>query len=165
MSQFNDSSENNLLYLAASLFSKAELEFNISLRKMLKPYFNMYLPQEDGGLLKDMVSAGAAFDVASRKVFNSDIIALNKCDILLIVLDGRFIDEGAAFELGYAYALGKNCYGLQTDNRRIVFNNPMINSSLKKIFNDVNSLIKWARYYKLNDTNILHVNRTLIKAV
>ena len=32
-------------------------------------------------------------------------------------MDGRVPDEGATFELGYAYAKGKTCIGLKTDVR------------------------------------------------
>ena len=53
------------------------------------------------------------------------------------------IDEGAAFELGYAFALGKECYGLQTDVRRLLSsgNNPMIEQSCKEIFTSINDFI------------------------
>jgi nucleoside 2-deoxyribosyltransferase len=64
-------------------------------------------------------------------------------------LDGRTIDEGAAFELGYCAAKDKKCFGLQTDNRRLLItgNNPMIEESLEKIFLNIKDLISWARSY------------------
>ena len=34
-----------------------------------------------------------------------------------MVMDGRVPDEGACFELGYAYARGKTVLGLKTDTR------------------------------------------------
>ncbi|SEM13100.1 hypothetical protein SAMN04487770_12685 [Butyrivibrio sp. ob235] len=33
--------------------------------------------------------------------------ALEWCDTILLIFDGRVPDEGACFELGYAYAKGK----------------------------------------------------------
>jgi nucleoside 2-deoxyribosyltransferase len=41
------------LYLAAPLFSQAEKAFNHDLKKELSAHFEVFLPQEDGGLLLD----------------------------------------------------------------------------------------------------------------
>ncbi len=81
----------------------------------------------------------------SKDVFNKDIKAINECDYLLIILNGKLIDEGAAFELGIAYNLGKICIGLQTDLRYLYSNymNPMISNSLSKIFTSIDDLVKW----------------------
>jgi len=134
------------LYIAAPLFSSAELSFNECIKILLSPYFDIYLPQEDGDLLTDRVKCGDLLEHASKKIFLSDIKAIENCDILLIVLDGRSIDEGAAFELGYAFALGKECIGLQTDTRRLLplGNNPMIANALDIILESVEELISWA---------------------
>lgn len=134
------------LYIAAPLFSRAELSFNGCIKNMLSPYFDIYLPQEDGDLLTDCVKHGDLLEQASKKIFLSDIKALENCNILLIILDGRSIDEGAAFELGYAFALGKECIGLQTDTRRLLplGNNPMIANALEIILGSVEELISWA---------------------
>lgn len=60
-------------------------------------------------------------------------------------MDGRVVDEGASVELGVAYALGKECIGLQTDVRRLVMgrNNPMIDCALNAVFTSEASLLKW----------------------
>lgn len=134
------------IYLAAPLFSDCEKDFNQKLRDLLADSFHVYLPQEDGSLLVDMVSEGVSARVAGKSIFQADLEAIRSCDILLIVLDGRTIDEGASFELGYAFALGKQCYGLQTDPRRLLThgNNPMIEHSITRIFESVSQLGKWA---------------------
>ena len=137
------------LYLAGPLFSDAERTFNHNLKKLLNPHFDVYLPQEDGGLIINMIKAGLTPKLASQKVFDIDIRAMNECDLLLIILDGRTVDEGAAFELGYAHAKGKPCYGLKTDFRQLLSfgNNPMIDGSLESIFESVEELLDWARSY------------------
>ena len=68
-----------------------------------------------------------------RILFNSDIEALNWCDTLLILLDGRVPDEGACFELGYSFALGKKCIAYKTDSRSFMFglDNLMIRESVE----------------------------------
>lgn len=134
------------LYLAGPLFSDAEKSFNQNLKKLLTPHFDVYLPQEDGGLLVDMIKKGMHPRLAVQKVFTGDIKAIKNCDMLLIILDGRTIDEGAAFELGFAYALGKPCYGLKTGPRQLLAtgNNPMIDCPLECIFKSADELLSWA---------------------
>lgn len=134
------------IYLAAPLFSEAELHFNTQVKEILDPYFDVYLPQQDGGLMVDMIKQGIHPDSAAKIVFQSDIKAIQQCDVLLIVLDGRSVDEGAAFELGYASALGKTCIGLQTDVRKLLpyGNNPMLNSALRFILKSIDELSVWA---------------------
>jgi len=145
------------VYLAGPLFSLAERTFNHNLKQMLKPFFDVYLPQEDGGLIVNMINAGMPPELASQKVFDIDVRAMNECDLLLIILDGRTIDEGAAFELGYAHAKGKPCYGLKTDFRQLLSfgNNPMIDGPLERIFESVDELLNWANSYaeRLNNNN------------
>lgn len=133
------------LYFAAPLFSAAELSFNLSIARRLDQHFDVYLPQRDGGLLVDLVSRGVGVAAAYQSVFDRDVEALRASDIVLIVLDGRAVDEGAAFELGFAAALKKTCVGLQTDPRRLVplGNNPMIQCALQAVFADVDSLMSW----------------------
>lgn len=60
-------------------------------------------------------------------------------------MDGRSIDEGASFELGYAFALGKVCVGLKTDNRTLlaIGDNPMIEVALRYICRDEQELFDW----------------------
>lgn len=43
----------------------------------------------------------------AREVFKMDIAAIQECDILFVVYDGLYSDSGTAWEIGYAYALGK----------------------------------------------------------
>ena len=135
-----------LVYLAAPLFSEAELEFNRFLAQVLEEYVDVYLPQRDGGKLVDLVAKGVAIDGASRSIFQLDVEAIRAADVLFLVMDGRAIDEGAAFELGLAYALGKRCVGLQTDPRRLLpfGNNPMIQVPLCLVLQSTDQAAKWA---------------------
>ena len=134
------------LYLAGPLFSLAEKEFNSRLKALLSEYFEVFLPQEDGGLLVEMIREGTPAAAANRRVFDIDVAAIEWCDCILIILDGRAVDEGAAFELGYAYACEKECVALQTDSRRLFANqnNPMIDVAVQSIFTDIKGLLKWA---------------------
>lgn len=136
-----------LVYFAAPLFSEAELSFNLKLTEILEENLDVYLPQRDGGKVVDLVAKGVSAKDAYNSIFERDIEALKESQALLIILDGRSIDEGAAFELGVAFATGKCCVGLQTDPRRLlpIGNNPMIDCSLEQVFYDTSEMSSWAK--------------------
>ena len=131
--------------MAAPLFNEQERIYNKSIKNLLISSHEVYLPQEDGLLLKDLLDKGIEVSVAEGKIFSADIAAMKNCDILLSILDGAHIDEGVAFEIGYMYALDRKCIGLQTDARRQLpsGNNPMISMSLDKIFDNVEDVVHW----------------------
>jgi len=90
------------VYLAAPLFSRAERASNKSIRDAISHFANVYLPQEDGDLILDLVRDGMPVEQAKSRIFQQDVDAIAACDVLVIVLDGRTVDEGASFELGYS---------------------------------------------------------------
>lgn len=134
------------VYFAGPLFSRAELAFNELVVSQLEEHLDVYLPQRDGGKLVDLIAAGVPRDAAYRSIFERDTAAMREAEAIVIVMDGRAVDEGAAFELGYAFALGKVCVGLQTDPRRLLAagNNPMIEVPLTQLFSSVEELKSWA---------------------
>lgn len=133
------------LYLAGPLFSIAERAFNVTLAQSLSLAFDVFLPQRDGHLFTELSAKVNSVSLAQRSIFLQDLDAIRRSEILLIILDGRTVDEGASFELGFAYALGKTCYGLQTDPRKLlpIGNNPMIEGSLQRVFISIDELTKW----------------------
>lgn len=134
------------LYIAGPLFSVSEKTFNRQLKESLSPFFSVYLPQEDGELLADLVAAGEDAAKSMARIFDRDLQAIREAAVLLLVMDGRVPDEGACFELGVAYAIGKTCIGLQTDVRRLlpVGNNPMLAGALAHTFSTIEEVITWA---------------------
>jgi nucleoside 2-deoxyribosyltransferase len=139
------SSNGTRVYLAGPLFSQVERNRNRSIRDAISSFANVYLPQEDGGLIFDLVRDGVPVEQAKAQIFLQDIQAIAQCDVLVIIMDGRSIDEGASFELGYAFALGKICVGLKTDSRTLFpfGDNPMIEAALRQIFRDETDLFAW----------------------
>lgn len=135
------------IYLAGPLFSDAERTFNEMLTLTLEDLVDVYLPQRDGGLMSEMIHSGMSSDMAARRVFHGDIKAIHEADYLIAILDGRAIDEGVAFELGFAFSLSKRCVGIQTDSRRLASwgNNPMITGALENVFHSVGDLLLWIR--------------------
>ncbi len=135
------------VYLAGPLFSANERQWNNYVRNALNGFCDVYLPQEDGALLVDLVSGGMPVDLAKNTIFQRDLHAIERCNILLLVMDGRVIDEGACFELGYAYCRGKVCIGLKTDVRSLlpIGDNPMVECALRETFGDISEIWDWIR--------------------
>jgi len=135
-----------MIYIAAPLFNDIERsrnhEFTISLEK---EDFKVYLPQRDGGLFYEYIEQGFSIQDSRSYIFKKDIEAIDNSDIILCLLDGRVLDEGMCFELGYGFAKGKICIGYKTDHRTQdkFGNNIMIDCALKQIFNNRNELIKY----------------------
>ena len=101
-------------YLAAPLFSQRERTWNRSLAAAVMavyPECAWTLPQDFrfGDDFNDPRHYGAL-----RRRCLAEIGA---CDALVAVLDGPDADSGAAFEMGYACALGKPVVGVRTDYR------------------------------------------------
>ncbi|HLB71835.1 MAG: nucleoside 2-deoxyribosyltransferase [Candidatus Methanoperedens sp.] len=115
------------VYLAAPLFSEAELDFNRRLRDEIKKAgFNVFLPQEDSNNIKDE-------EHRQEIIFNKNMAGLENSDIIVAVIDGTDVDSGTAWEIGYAYAKGKPVLGLRTDFRTLGIEgtvNLMIESSV-----------------------------------
>lgn len=101
------------VYLAAALFSEAELDFNRKLRDEIKSAgFMVFLPQEDSNNIKNERTR-------QKIIFGKNEAAIQNSDIIVAVLDGTDVDSGTAWEIGYAYALGKPIFGLRTDFRTL----------------------------------------------
>lgn len=133
------------IYLAAPLFNEQERSFNCALAEILEKGFSVYLPQRDGTLIPGKILDRDAFIRAADEVYTNDIHALRESDGIICVLDGRAIDEGVAFELGYANALGKACCGVCTDSRVLLphGHNPMISRPLQETFSSLAGVAAW----------------------
>jgi nucleoside 2-deoxyribosyltransferase len=101
------------VYLAAPLFSESERVYNLSVAGQLRNnFFDVYLPQE----------AGDDSDTRNKeeqvRIFSENSRALKNADIIVAIIDGADADSGTAWEMGYAYANGKQVIALRTDFRR-----------------------------------------------
>ena len=140
---------NKTIYIAAPLFSDAELEFNKKLNDFLINLgFNTFFPQKDGYLLSELIDSGLEKNAAIQKIFEKDVEEIKTCDIVVFVIDGRVPDEGACVEIGLAYAYNRDCFGLKTDSRSLIdkLDNPLITGALKgriaKSFSELEYLLK-----------------------
>jgi len=120
------------IYFAAPLFTSWERRANYELTKRLEEEHSVYLPQRDGLLLADELAAGSNRQAVATEVYLGDCAAIKSADVLVAVLSGPSIDDGVAFEIGYAAALRIPCVGLMDDSRRAgdYFQNPMWRGAL-----------------------------------
>jgi len=140
------------IYLASPLFSAAERRENLILANAMQPWCDVFLPQRDGDLLPNLIADGMHPDIAYVRVFRKDVAALEACDAILVNLDGRAVDEGAAFELGYAYARGKICVGYHTDPRVLLPSglNPMVTVPLTRILSSAADVQEWSQSLRVD---------------
>jgi nucleoside 2-deoxyribosyltransferase len=110
-------------------------------------------------LVSDLIDGGASAEEAYATVFEKDVRAIEACDAVVINLDGRSVDEGSAFELGFAYARGKVCVGIRTDVRVLLKwgLNPMIVVPLLRVFRDSGELGIWASEFATENNELRSV--------
>jgi len=125
------------------MFSQAELQYNEMVATQIEKIgYNVFLPQRSGYKLIELLKEMSP-EEARKKIFIKDYTAVQNADILVIILDGRTIDEGACVELGIGYTLGKTCYGLKSDPRTMMNGqiNPMVSECLSGTYICLNDLL------------------------
>jgi nucleoside 2-deoxyribosyltransferase len=135
------------VYIAGPLFTPYERGLNARIAEILEGNFDTFLPQRDGVLIPGRDVSRQEFIALSKEVFAADTRAIQESDLLLAVLDGRAVDEGVAFELGCAHALGKECIGFRSDARVLLpgGHNPMIEGALSNQLSSEDELAIWVR--------------------
>jgi nucleoside 2-deoxyribosyltransferase len=117
------------IYLAGPLFTDAEKAWHRSAMTCLRDAgFQVVWP---GDLLTEKRIREAG-DAAPSLIFRSCREALDNSALVVALLDGVQVDDGTAWEIGYAYAMKKAVYGVRTDSR----------AAGDTKFNRVNSMIE-----------------------
>ncbi len=96
----------------------------------------VFLPQEDSNNIKDEKKW-------QEIIFNKNVAAIKKSDMVVAVIDGTDVDSGTAWEIGYAFANGIPVVGLRTDFRTLGIEgtvNLMIERSVT-LFHNVSELL------------------------
>ena len=97
------------IYLSGPLFSQAETHWARKLKVLLE------------NKLGDRIEVIWPYELASgsaKYIFDSNLLALNECDLMVALLDGPQVDDGTAWEVGYFFARGGKILGLRTDFRK-----------------------------------------------
>lgn len=131
------------IYLAAPLFTEAERAFNIVLAQALEAEgHQVYVPQRD-------TPASESPDRMTT-IFYANLAALRKVDAVVAVCDGSQVEDGTAWEIGYAYGKNIQIFGLRTDARIVQRAdepfNLMILESLSELSPTIEQLLHTIRY-------------------
>ena len=125
------------VYLAGPLFTAAERDFNLALvRQIEKLGYRVFLPQRD--------VAPARGRHRTRRLYEGCLGGLRSADVVVAICDGATADDGTAWEIGYAVAIGKAVYAVRTDRRRVAVDehvNLMIQESVAAFFRTVPGLL------------------------
>lgn len=103
-------------YLAGPLFSEAERAFarKVKARIMEETSLEVLWPYE----LFTQEEIAAFGDDSPLEVMRRCRDALEGCVLVVAMLDGPQIDDGTAWEIGYAHAKGIPAVGIRTDFRQ-----------------------------------------------
>ncbi|MFH1500726.1 MAG: nucleoside 2-deoxyribosyltransferase [archaeon] len=97
------------IYIAGKLCSEEERALLEGVDKFCKAEgFDTFLPHRDVGVI--------AFKEEIKRAFKEDVKALDECDFVLAVLNGK-PGSGTVWEIGYAYSIKKPIIGLKTDKK------------------------------------------------
>lgn len=99
------------IYLAGPLFHKGDTYYVEKINaKLIEWGFTTYVPHLDGGIYSADMQSTLPF-------FQSDITALDSCDLIVAILNGQDVDSGTAWEMGYGFAKGKAVFAIAEDSR------------------------------------------------
>ena len=102
------------LYQAGPLFSDAERQWHLSFKQKLEAAGHTVIWPGELISQADVTAWGAD---APRRIMQIDSEAILACDAVVALLDGAQVDDGTAWEIGYAYAKGIPVVGIRTDFR------------------------------------------------
>lgn len=121
------------IYCAGPLFNRAEQAEMAEIAAVLEAAgFAVFLPQRDGLVFvevhRTMLRGGYEADEAARMIrqaiFWLDVYqVIQGCDGILVNLNGRVPDEGAAAEAGMAWTVGKPVVLYKSDARSLLLGN------------------------------------------
>jgi nucleoside 2-deoxyribosyltransferase len=124
-------------YIAGPLFNTYEQAFQQELEQAVAGMGSTFLPQRD------------CPQTDPDRIFTACIDGLSRSRMVVANLSGVDVDSGTAFEVGYAYALGKPIYGIRTELAvrlpdRVVFPNLMLRDSVQ-LFGSIAELVQAIR--------------------
>jgi len=132
------------IYQAGPLFSEAEQFYHITLTARLRNAGHKVVWPGNLFTERQIDKAGPH---APDLIFKGCRDAIDSCTCIVALLDGAQVDDGTAWEIGYAYAKGLPIYGLRTDFRqagetKYNYANSMIQGCLAGLARNVEELVR-----------------------
>src|SRR5438128_8963994 len=134
------------IYLAGPLFTEAERAFNLELAHLLeKEGHEVYLPQRE--------TPAASGPGRTATIFRANLTGLKHADCVVAICDGPQVDDGTAWEIGYAWGRNIPVFGVRTDARLVQQPDERINlmilESLNELSPSIPQLIHTLRYAEI----------------
>ena len=102
----------NYVYIAGPLFDDHERNYLESIAEIFEARgYKTFLPHRDAGVVSSEYTLEE-----KKKIFTTDLNALEQADTVVALLTGRDIDSGTAAEVGYAFANNKKLIGIDANN-------------------------------------------------
>ena len=112
------------IYQAGPLFSEAEREWHKALKARLLTAGHEVIWPGDLITQEEIAEWG---DEAPARILQRDLEGVISCNAVVALLDGPQVDDGTAFEIGFAYAKGIPVFGVTPKGSL----NAMIEGSLR----------------------------------
>lgn len=131
------------IYQAGPLFTQAEKDFHRALSAALRAAGHTVIWPGDRISEAAIAASGSG---AMTLIFTTCREDIDRCTAVAALLDGPQVDDGTAWEIGYAHAKGLPIYGLRTDTRaagdtRFNRMNSMIEGCLSGLAGSVEELV------------------------
>ena len=105
-------SQRHSIYLSGPLFSAGDIAWGRELSSFLRERLanagvQVFWPYELSINQRD-----------PEEIFQENLRALDRCELMVAMLDGPQVDDGTAWEIGRFFHQGKKVLGIRTDTRK-----------------------------------------------
>ncbi len=100
------------IYLSGPLFSAGEIAWGRELSSFLRERL------ANAGVQVIWPYELSINQLEPEEIFGENLRALDRCDLMVAILDGPLVDDGTAWEIGRFFLQGKKVLGIRTDIRK-----------------------------------------------
>lgn len=100
------------IYLSGPLFSAGEIAWGRELSSFLRERL------ANAGVQVIWPYELSINQLEPEEIFGENLRALDRCDLMVAILDGPSVDDGTAWEIGRFFLQGKKVLGIRTDIRK-----------------------------------------------
>ena len=135
------------IYLSGPLFSAGEIAWGRELSSFLRERL------ANAGVQVIWPYELSINQLEPEEIFGENLRALDRCDLMVAILDGPQVDDGTAWEIGRFFHQGKKVLGIRTDIRKageselsrvnlmIEFSCLSISSNIEELYSELERLL------------------------
>jgi|TARA_B100001113_G_scaffold321223_1_gene290939 nucleoside 2-deoxyribosyltransferase len=134
------------IYIAGPLFNVHEKKYLEEIAEVLEGAgYECFLPhRENAGIDPNELKDNNMSQSTKDAIFQNDVDALSKSDLVVALVTGQDIDSGTASEIGYMYASKKPVIAITAEERRYrnLFTEGMFSTSVDNVSDLLNEISK-----------------------